>query len=241
MNIWTFEHEQDLNATGAGIIAALLQSKRKAVLGLATGSSPVGIYKELIQMYSKGLVSFAQASSFNLDEYVGLPEDHPQSYRSFMNEQLFNHIDMNMNHTHVPNGNASDLALECTHYEQLVNDHGPVDIQLLGIGHNGHIGFNEPGSSLTSGTHVVDLKEETRKANARFFDSPSDVPKQAMTMGVGSILKAKQILLVARGEDKAEIIRTALTGPITTECPASLLQCHPNVIVLLDRGAGRLM
>ncbi|MEK5061572.1 glucosamine-6-phosphate deaminase [Paenibacillus shunpengii] len=241
MNIWTFEHEHDLNATGAGIIAALLQSKRKAVLGLATGSSPVGIYKELIQMYSKGLVSFAQASSFNLDEYVGLPEDHPQSYRSFMNEQLFNHIDMNMNLTHVPNGNATDLTAECAHYEQLVNDHGPVDIQLLGIGHNGHIGFNEPGASLTSGTHVVDLKDETRKANARFFDSPSDVPKQAMTMGVGSILKAKQILLVARGEDKAEIIRTALTGPITTECPASLLQCHPNVIVLLDRGAGRLM
>lgn len=241
MNIWTFEHEHDLNATGAGIIAALLQSKRKAVLGLATGSSPVGIYKELIQMYNKGLVSFAQASSFNLDEYVGLPEDHPQSYRSFMNEQLFNHIDMNMDHTHVPNGNASDLAAECVHYEQLVNDHGPVDIQLLGIGHNGHIGFNEPGASLTSGTHVVDLKEETRKANARFFNSPTDVPKQAMTMGVGSILKAKQILLVARGEDKADIIRTALTGPITTECPASLLQCHPNVIVLLDRGAGRLM
>ncbi|MCM3785849.1 glucosamine-6-phosphate deaminase [Neobacillus mesonae] len=241
MNIWTFEHEQDLNSTGAGIIAALLQSKRKAVLGLATGSSPVGIYKELIQMYRKGLVSFSQASSFNLDEYAGLSGEHPQSYRSFMNEQLFNHIDIDINNTHVPNGNAADPAAECIHYEQLVNDHGPVDIQLLGIGHNGHIGFNEPGTSLTSGTHVVDLKEETRKANARFFSSLEDVPKQAMTMGVGSILKAKQILLVARGEDKAEIIRTALTGPITTECPASLLQCHPNVIVLLDRGAGRLM
>lgn len=241
MNIWTFEQEKDLNATGAGLIAALLQSKPKSVLGLATGSSPVGIYNDLIQMYRRGLISFAQASSFNLDEYVGLPANHPESYRSFMNEKLFKHIDIKPENTHIPDGNAPDLAAECTHYEQLVNDHGPVDLQLLGIGHNGHIGFNEPGTSLTGGTHVVDLKEETLKANARFFPSIDDVPKQAMTMGVASILKAKQILLIARGEDKAEIIRTALKGPITTECPASLLQCHPNVIVLLDRGAGRFM
>lgn len=241
MNIRTFDQEKELNTTGAELIASLLQSKPKAVLGLATGSSPVGIYNELIDMYNRGLVSFASASSFNLDEYVGLPVNHPESYRSFMNEKLFNHVDIKLENTHVPDGNAPDLDAECAHYEQLLNDHGPVDLQLLGIGHNGHIGFNEPGVSLTGSTHVVDLKEETLKANARFFPSIDDVPKQAITMGVASILKAKQIVLIARGEDKAEIIRTALTGPITTECPGSLLQCHPNVTVLLDRGAGRFM
>ncbi|WP_342552577.1 glucosamine-6-phosphate deaminase [Paenibacillus sp. FSL R7-0652] len=241
MNIRIFENEEDLNATGAGLIASLLQTKPRAVLGLATGSSPVGIYKQLIAMYQKGLVSFAQASSFNLDEYVGLPTGHRESYRSFMNEQLFNHIDMDLSRTNVPNGEAADLAAECAGYEQRLEERGPVDLQLLGIGHNGHIGFNEPGTELTGRTHVVDLKEETRKANARFFDSIDEVPAQAITMGVGSILKAKQILLIARGEEKAEIIREAFMGPITTTCPASLLQCHPNVVVLLDRAAGRLV
>ncbi|PYE48327.1 glucosamine-6-phosphate deaminase [Paenibacillus barcinonensis] len=241
MNIRIFENEEDLNATGAGLIASLLQTKPRAVLGLATGSSPVGIYKQLIAMYQKGLVSFAQASSFNLDEYVGLPTEHRESYRSFMNEQLFHHIDMDLSRTNVPNGEAADLAEECASYEQRLEEWGPVDLQLLGIGHNGHIGFNEPGTELTGRTHVVDLKEETRKANARFFDSIDEVPAQAITMGVGSILKAKQILLIARGEEKAEIIREAFMGPITTSCPASLLQCHPNVVVLLDRAAGRLV
>lgn len=241
MNIRIFENEEDLNTTGAGLIASLLQTKPRAVLGLATGSSPVGIYKQLIAMYQKGLVSFAQASSFNLDEYVGLPTEHRESYRSFMNEQLFHHIDMDLSRTNVPNGEAADLAEECAGYERRLEDRGPVDLQLLGIGHNGHIGFNEPGTALTGRTHVVDLKEETRKANARFFDSIDEVPAQAITMGVGSILKAKQILLIARGEEKAEIIREAFMGPITTSCPASLLQCHPNVVVLLDRAAGRLV
>ncbi|PZT57081.1 glucosamine-6-phosphate deaminase [Paenibacillus silvae] len=241
MNIRIFENEEDLNATGAGLIASLLQTKPRAVLGLATGSSPVGIYKQLIAMYQKGLVSFAQASSFNLDEYVGLPTGHRESYRSFMNEQLFHHIDMDLSRTNVPNGEAADLAEECAGYERRLEDRGPVDLQLLGIGHNGHIGFNEPGTELTGRTHVVELKEETRKANARFFDSIDEVPAQAITMGVGSILKAKQILLIARGEEKAEIIREAFMGPITTSCPASLLQCHPNVVVLLDRAAGRLV
>ncbi len=241
MNIRIFENEEDLNATGAGVIASLLQTKPRAVLGLATGSSPVGIYKQLITLYQKGLVSFSQASSFNLDEYVGLPTEHRESYRSFMNEQLFHHIDMDLARTHVPDGQAVDLEQECKSYEQRLDDRGPVDLQLLGIGHNGHIGFNEPGTELTGRTHVVDLKDETRKANARFFDSIDEVPAQAITMGVGTILKAKQILLIARGEEKAEIIREAFMGPITTACPASLLQCHPNVVVLLDRAAGRLV
>ncbi|WP_338540503.1 glucosamine-6-phosphate deaminase [Paenibacillus tundrae] len=239
MNIRIFEHEEDLNVTGAGIITSLLQTKPRTVLGLATGSSPVGIYKQLIAMVQKDLVSFAQASSFNLDEYVGLPAEHSESYRSFMNEQLFHHIDIDLDKTYIPDGNALDLAQECEAYEQRLEDRGPVDLQILGIGHNGHIGFNEPGTELTGRTHVVALKEETRKANARFFDSIDQVPTQAITMGVGTILKAKQILLIARGEEKAEIIRQAFMGPITTECPASLLQCHPNVVVLLDRAAGR--
>lgn len=241
MNIRIFENEEDLNATGAGLIASLLQTKPRAVLGLATGSSPVGIYKQLITLYQKGLVSFSQASSFNLDEYVGLPTEHHESYRSFMNEQLFKHIDIDIARTQVPDGQAADLEQECNSYEQRLDDRGPVDLQLLGIGHNGHIGFNEPGTELTGRTHVVDLKDETRKANARFFDSIDEVPAQAITMGVGTILKAKQILLIARGEEKAEIIREAFMGPITTACPASLLQCHPNVVVLLDRAAGRLV
>ncbi|MDP4095723.1 glucosamine-6-phosphate deaminase [Paenibacillus sp. P96] len=241
MNIWTFDHEDDLNSTGAGLIASLLQSKPRAVLGLATGSSPVGIYRHLTDMYQRGLVSFAQASTVNLDEYVRLPEDHPESYRSFMNHHLFRHVDIDLANTRVPNGNAADLNAECAAYDNLIDEIGPVDLQLLGIGHNGHIGFNEPGSSLIGGTHVVELVEQTRQANARFFPSIDEVPVQAVTMGVASIMKAKQILLVARGADKAEIIHRALTGPITTECPASLLQCHPNVVVLLDRAAGGLL
>ncbi|MFB5678579.1 glucosamine-6-phosphate deaminase [Paenibacillus terreus] len=241
MNICTFDHENDLNSTGAGIIASLLQSKPRSVLGLATGSSPVGIYRHLTDMHRRGLVSFAQASTVNLDEYVGLPEGHPESYRTFMNHHLFNHVDINPANTHVPDGNAADLKAECAAYDRLIDEIGPVDLQLLGIGHNGHIGFNEPGPRLVGGTHVVDLVERTRQANARFFSSIDEVPAQAITMGVASILKAKQILLVARGAEKAEIIHRALTGPITTECPASLLQCHPNVVVLLDREAGGLM
>lgn len=239
MNILKFNSEEDFVQTGANLIATLLQSKPKAVLGLATGSSPVGVYAKLVEMHRKGLVSFAKATTFNLDEYVGLPVDHPQSYRSFMNEHLFRHVDIDLARTYVPDGNAPDLEAECRRYDRLLEEEGPVDLQLLGIGHNGHIGFNEPDASLSSGTHVMDLFETTRKANARFFDSIDQVPRQAVTMGVASILKARQIVLVVRGEDKAEAVKCALKGPITTQCPASLLQSHPNVVVLLDEGAGK--
>lgn len=239
MNILKFNSEEDFVQTGANLIASLLQSKPKAVLGLATGSSPVGVYAKLVEMHRKGLVSFARATTFNLDEYVGLPVDHPQSYRSFMNEHLFSHVDIDLARTYVPDGNAPDLEEECRRYDRLLEEEGPVDLQLLGIGHNGHIGFNEPDASLSSGTHVMDLFETTRKANARFFDSIDQVPRQAVTMGVASILKARQIVLVVRGEDKAEAVKCALKGPITTQCPASLLQSHPNVVVLLDEGAGK--
>lgn len=239
MNILKFQSEEDFVQTGANIIASLLQSNPKAVLGLATGSSPVGVYAKLVEMNQKGLVSFSKATSFNLDEYIGLPVEHEQSYRSFMNEQLFNHIDINPAQTHIPNGNATDMEAECLAYDKMLDEHGPVDLQILGIGANGHIGFNEPDANLSSKTHVVDLLEDTREANARFFDSIDDVPRQAVTMGIGGIMKARQIILLARGAGKAEAIRNAVEGPITTQCPASLLQSHPNVIVLVDEGAGK--
>jgi glucosamine-6-phosphate deaminase len=239
MNIIKFQSDEDFVQTGANLIASLLQSNPKAILGLATGSSPVGVYAKLVEMHQKGLVSFSKASSFNLDEYISLPVDHPQSYRSFMNEHLFNHIDIDPGMTHIPNGNAADMEVECLAYDKMLEEHGPVDLQILGIGSNGHIGFNEPDANLNSNTHVVDLLEDTLEANARFFDTLDDVPKQAVTMGIGAILKARQILLLVRGAGKAEAIRNAVEGPITTQCPASLLQSHPNVIVLVDEGAGK--
>ncbi|MEK4038882.1 glucosamine-6-phosphate deaminase [Paenibacillus sp. FSL L8-0493] len=239
MNILKFHSDEDFVQTGANLIASLLQSNPKAVLGLATGSSPVGVYAKLVEMHQKGLVSFSKATSFNLDEYIGLPVDHPQSYRSFMNEQLFNHIDIDPGQTHIPNGNAADMEAECLAYDKMLEENGPVDLQILGIGSNGHIGFNEPDANLSSKTHVVDLLDDTREANARFFDSLDEVPRQAITMGIGGILKARQILLLVRGASKAEAIRNAVEGPITTQCPASLLQSHPNVIVLVDEGAGK--
>ncbi|MFC7678035.1 glucosamine-6-phosphate deaminase [Paenibacillus sp. GCM10028914] len=239
MNIYTFENEEGFVLTAANQISSLLNVNPYAKLGLATGSTPVGLYAKLIEMHQQGLVSFAGVTTYNLDEYVGLPENHAESYRTFMNEKLFNHVDINKDKTHVPNGNAADLEEECRSYDLMMEQNGPIDLQLLGIGHNGHIGFNEPGESLISGTHVAPLQDKTREANARFFPSIDDVPTHAVTMGVGSIMKARQIMLLIRGEDKAEIAHRALTGPITTECPASLLQCHPNVIVLLDQGAGK--
>lgn len=239
MNIFKLNNNEDFVQTGANLIVSLLQSNPKSVLGLATGSSPVGVYARVVDMYQKGLVSFSKASTYNLDEYVGLPADHPQSYRSFMNEHLFQHIDIPLSRTHVPNGNAEDLEAECLAYDKMLEDNGPVDLQILGIGSNGHIGFNEPDASLSSGTHVVDLLDETIQANARFFPSQAEVPRQAITMGIASILKAKQIVLLVRGEEKADALKNALEGPITTQCPASLLQSHPNVVVLLDEGAGK--
>lgn len=239
MNILTFRTNDELNIAGASIITSLVQTNPRAVLGLATGSSPIGIYEEIINTFRKDMVSFRQVTTFNLDEYVGLPKDHQESYHSFMNRQLFSHIDLPASQANIPDGNAADLAAECERYNRLLEDAKQIDLQILGIGNNGHIGFNEPSHSLISGTHIVELKEETREANARFFNSIDEVPTHALTMGVGAILKAKTILLVVRGEGKAEIVHRALTGPITTECPASLLQTHSNVVVLLDAQAGK--
>lgn len=239
MNILTFRSNQELDEAGAGIITGLIQTNPRAVLGLATGSTPVGIYAELVRTYGKGLISFKHVTSFNLDEYAGLPSDHPESYHYYMEQHLFRHIDLPASQRHLPNGTAADMQEECSRYDSLLEAAKQIDLQILGIGHNGHIGFNEPDHELNSGTHLVELKETTRQANARFFSSLDEVPTHALTMGIGMILKAKTILLIVRGAEKAEIVYQALTGPIRTEIPASLLQAHPNLVVLLDEEAGR--
>jgi glucosamine-6-phosphate deaminase len=241
MNILTFDSDDKLNEAAANIIIGQIQTTPRAVLGLATGGTPVGIYKEVVKEFDRGMFSFKSVTTFNLDEYVNIPTDHPESYHSYMNSHLFSQIDLPATQCHIPDGNAADSLAECVRYDELIERGGQIDLQLLGLGHNGHIGFNEPAHALIKGTHVVDLAEETREANARFFDSINDVPKQALTMGVGTILKAKKILLVVKGADKADIVYRALRGPITTDCPASLLQTHPNLIVLLDcSAAGKL-
>jgi len=240
MDIKIFNTTQELDAFAAELLVNTVKNKPNAILGLATGSTPLGIYAKMVEKYNNKEVSFAEVTTYNLDEYVGLQSDNDQSYAYYMNDNLFSHIDIPAEQTFLPNGMAGDLGAECAEYDQKLLKQ-QVDVQLLGLGHNGHIGFNEPDKELSGGTHVVKLKAETREANARFFASMDEVPELAITMGVGSILKAHTILLAARGADKAEIVKQALTGPITTEVPASLLQLHPRVIVLLDREAGRML
>ncbi|MFD1957621.1 glucosamine-6-phosphate deaminase [Paenibacillus thailandensis] len=240
MQIIRFDTAGELDAYAANVMAETIKSKNNPVLGLATGSTPLGIYDKMAELYRGGQLSFERVTTFNLDEYVGLPANHEQSYAYYMSKHLFSKINIPKNQTNLPNGIAENLEQECAGYEAKLESR-PIDIQLLGLGHNGHIGFNEPGETLSGKTHVVELKPETRKANARFFDSLDDVPKYAVTMGVGSILKANTIMLAVRGADKAAIVREALTGPITTKVPASLLQTHPRVLVLLDREAGRML
>lgn len=232
-----FRSYQELSEAGATIIVELLKQNPNSVLGLATGSTPVGIYEQLIKQYSEGKVSFNEATSFNLDEYIGIPKNHPESYYSYMQQHLFQHIDLPAEQAYIPNSSVEDLNKECDLYDLLIQQTGQIDLQILGIGHNGHIGFNEPTQGLVSGTHIVKLSEDTRRANARFFDTIDQVPEFAITMGVGTILKAKQILLIVKGADKADIVERALTGPITTELPASLLQTHSNLTVLITEDA----
>lgn len=222
----------DLSRKAANVISAQVILKPHAVLGLATGSTPVGTYKQLIEWYKKGDIDFSSVTSINLDEYVGLTGDNEQSYRFFMNEHLFRHININLERTHVPNGVATDLEAECRRYDALMEEVGGIDLQLLGIGHNGHVGFNEPGQAFEKTTHIVELGESTIQANARFFESIDDVPRQAITMGIKSIMQAKKLLLVANGPDKKEIVEKALHGPVTPSVPASILQFHPNLTVI---------
>lgn len=223
------------------IFAAQVTLKPDSVLGLATGSTPVGMYKELVQMFDEGRIDFSQVKTVNLDEYAGLPGDNDQSYRYFMNQNLFDHINIDKANTNVPDGTAADLHAECERYEQVVAGMGGVDIQLLGIGNNGHIAFNEPCDEFPEKTHVVDLTQNTIEANARFFQSMDEVPKQAITMGIGTIMKAKKIVLLANGPKKAQTIYDTVYGPITPKVPASILRLHPDVTIFVDEEAGALL
>ncbi|SHK75583.1 glucosamine-6-phosphate deaminase [Clostridium cavendishii DSM 21758] len=232
---------EEMSKLAAQEMANVVQNKPEAVLGLATGGTPVAMYKELIKMNKEGQVDFSKVTSINLDEYVGLSGNHDQSYRYFMNTNLFNHINIDKTKTFVPNGLAEDIEKECKEYDERIANLGGIDCQLLGIGNNGHVGFNEPNEELSLGTHLTSLKEDTIKANARFFNSIDEVPTQAVTMGLGGIMKAKKIILIASGEGKAEIIEKLLKGKITTQVPASMLQMHNNVVVIVDEAAAKLV
>lgn len=223
------------------VFAAQITLKPNSTLGLATGSTPIGVYGELAQMVAEGRLSFSQVQTVNLDEYVGLGAQDDQSYRYFMDHQLFDRVDIDKARTHVPNGLAQDPQAEAARYEALVASLGGVDIQLLGIGNNGHIGFNEPCDHFPMQTHTVQLTESTIQANARFFADASQVPTQAITMGIGTIFAAKKIILMANGEKKAQILLDTVAGPVTPQVPASILQLHPDVTIFCDAPAGALL
>ena len=232
MKFITVDTYEKLSRQAANIISAQVILKPDSVLGLATGSSPLGTYKQLIEWYEKGDVDFSKVTSVNLDEYVGLDGKNDQSYRYFMNKNLFEHINIDINNTFVPNGCAFDLAEEGKRYDEHIAELGGIDLQLLGIGLDGHIGFNEPDKYFVKSTHVVKLHESTIKANSRFFSNQDEVPKRAITMGMVSIMQAKKILLIASGEAKRDILEKAFYGPITPEIPASILQLHPDITVI---------
>lgn len=226
-----------MSRKAASLLASQVILKRDSVLGLATGSTPLGIYRCLAEWYRQGMIDFSGASSVNLDEYCGLSPEHNQSYAYYMRENLFRHINIRPDHTHILNGMAADPEEEGRRYDELIRSLGGVDIQLLGIGHTGHIGFNEPNTHYIAPTHRVALNPLTIEANARFFASEEDVPRYAITMGLGSIMAAKRILLVASGEDKADILYRSFFGPITPQIPASILQLHPDVTVVAEHNA----
>ncbi|WP_063795573.1 glucosamine-6-phosphate deaminase [Paenibacillus sp. Soil750] len=237
MRIAVFRDAQQADRIGAEVLERFVREKAHPKLGLATGSSPVGIYKELVDRIRRNPCSFKHVTTYNLDEYVGLSTENPQSYAAYMHEHLFQHLDMLPSHIHIPNGTTHSIEKECIRYETLLREAGTLDVQLLGIGLNGHIGFNEPGQHLSSETHIVALTEGTQSANAKYFSAEEPIPSHAITMGVGPIMKAECVLFIAHGEAKSSIIQEAFTGPVTTSCPASFLQLHSNVIVLLDEEA----
>ena len=241
MRIYKTKDYEDMSRKAANVISAQVITKPDCVLGLATGSTPIGTYKQLIERYQNGDLDFSEVKSVNLDEYKGLPKDHDQSYYYFMYTNLFKDINIDLDNTNIPNGMEPDSDKECDRYNKVIESMGGVDLQILGLGHNGHIGFNEPEEVFEKLTHCVDLTESTIEANKRFFASADDVPRQAYTMGIKTIMQAKKILLVVSGEDKAAMLRDALCGPITPQVPASILQLHNDVIVVADEAALSLM
>ena len=237
MIIYRAKDYQDMSRKAANIISAQIIMKPNCVLGLATGSSPVGTYRQLIEWYNKGDLDFSHVTSINLDEYKGLSPENDQSYRYFMDTNLFNHVNIDKAHTFVPNGLEVNSEKACTDYNHTIATSGGIDLQLLGLGHNGHIGFNEPGAAFERETHCVDLTESTIEANKRFFSSEEEVPRQAYTMGIKNIMQAKKILVIVSGADKAQILEKVLHGPITPEVPASILQLHNDVTIVADEAA----
>ena len=237
MKVCCTNNYEAMSRKAAAIMAAQIIAKPDCVLGLATGSSPIGLYQNLIAGCRDGDLDFSRVTTVNLDEYVGLDGSHDQSYRYFMDHNLFDHVNIDAARTNVPSGVASDPEAECRRYEALLRKLGPADIQLLGMGRNGHIGFNEPDDHFTAPTHVVALTDSTIDANARFFSSRDQVPKKAITMGIGAIMRARRVLVVVSGADKAGAVKAAFAGPITPQVPASILQLHPDVVLVGDKAA----
>ena len=242
MKIIRAKDYQDMSRKAANIISAQVIMKPDCVLGLATGGTPVGTYAQLVDWYNKGDLDFSEVTTVNLDEYRGLPKEHPQSYWYFMNENLFSKVNIDPAKTNLPDGTNLDTAAECARYNGIIHKLGGIDLQLLGIGHDGHIGFNEPGEAFELETHCVDLTPETIEANKRFFDGNVDlVPKQAYTMGIKTIMQARKVLMVANGKAKAQAVKDAVTGPVTPACPGSILQLHPDCILVADEEALSLL
>lgn len=237
MQVFVYKNEAEVGKAAGMIVASEILKKPDCILGLATGSTPIPTYQEMIRMNREGILDFSKVRSFNLDEYIGLSPEHVCSYRRFMNEQLFDHINIDKANTHVPCGIGADHEADAKAYDAAVEAAGGIDLQILGIGHDGHIGFNEPGDEFVSGTNIVTLTDMTIDANTRFFEKREDVPRQAITLGNRNIMAAKRIILLATGKGKARAIAQAIKGNITPKMPASLLQVHPNVQFLLDEDA----
>ncbi len=232
---------QAMSKKAALIVASQITLKADTKLGLATGATPLAMYDKLIEMYKQNEINFSEVQSFNLDEYCGLGENHPNSYHYYMYDNFFNNINIKKENVHIPNGTAENFNKECRDYEESIKKERGIDLQILGVGSNGHIGFNEPAEKLNVATEVVDLKPETIKANSRYFDRKDEVPKKAISMGMATILKADRIVLLASGKNKAEAIKNAVNGKISTKDPASLLQTHPQLTILLDKEAASLI
>ena len=240
MQIHVYQTPELAAEAAATLIASEILAKPNAVIGLPTGSSPVETYRRLARMNRDGVVDFTKVTTFNLDEYVGLKGDHPQSYRRFMNENLFDHVNIDKENTHVPCG-IGDVEANAVAYEEAIAAAGGIDLQFMGIGRNGHIGFNEPADAYTDVTGIIELTPSTIDANKRFFDSADDVPRKAISMGVGTIMRARKTLLIATGSDKAEAIRTMVKGPVSPKLPASALRMHANAVIILDAAAASLL
>ncbi|NMA86970.1 MAG: glucosamine-6-phosphate deaminase [Tissierellia bacterium] len=240
MKIIVEKNYEDLSKAAANLIKEEMERNPKLVLGLATGSTPEGMYRELIRLHKEEGLDFSNITTLNLDEYVGIEEEHPNSYHYFMRDTFFNHININLDNTFIPNGKTENPEEYCKEYDKLIEEKGGIDLQILGIGENGHIAFNEPDEELNIGTSIVKLTESTIEANARFFDNIEDVPKTAISMGIGSIMKAKKIILLANGKKKANVIKELLNAEkISTKLPASMLLLHPDITIILDEEAYR--